>query len=308
MGSLSYQIFTAMQSAIAYGESKRSYRAQTGFAKLDKIFSHSEYESIEKTSKDFTSYLQDFRVKKVADITSDHVDGFLIKKSLTCNDNTLTKIKAHIESIGIFCEKKFGVNAANFSPSMKIVSGKENDVKVGRPMDKEVFADLVSRLEQSDSGADNRDARLLRFVRGTGLRIDEVCTQKVADCHPGERGRFGFGYVDVSNPKHGRPRRVHLHSAQAREAVKAAIDRASGDRLFTCKTKTMQNRISQHMDIYGLKQIGAHAVRKLYAQDFYNFFRSRHTKRETIQMTNEQLGHSASRDVSELKTYVVDIW
>ena len=312
MASLNYQFMRAMQACTAYGESKRSYRAQTGADKLDKIFSHSEYESVAKTSKNFAQYLKtEYRISRVDAIRPAHVDAYLRRKAATCNNNTLTKVRTHIESLGLFCAKIYGtVEPGNFTPSERVEGSRANNVKVGRPMPDGVFARLVGSME-GGGRASERDALALRVVRYTGLRLDEVCTQKVADCHPDERGRFGFGYIDVSNGKHGRPRRVHLHSGAARDVVREACAKASGDTLVSCKAKTLGNRISVAMKAIGAADtayLGAHSIRKLYAQDFYDWYRARHTKRETIAATNTQLGHGEHRSVAELKTYVAHIY
>lgn len=306
--SLSNQFYNAMQHAIAYGESKRSYRAQIDNSKVDKIFSHQSYSSIEATAKDFTNFLKAEHISRADQVRPEHINAFLELKARTCNNNSLVKIKTHIESLGAFCAKRYkSVNSENFSPTIKVTSDKANNVKFNNPMTKEQYKTLLNNLENGTK-SDKRDARALRVIAGTGMRADEVCKQKVADCHIDARGRFGYGYITVTDPKHGRSRDVHIVSREGREAVKNAIENAVDGRLFNIQAKTLENRVANSTQgIDGYKMKGCHSVRKLFAQECYDFFRLRHTKKETIQFTNEQLGHSANRDVSELRTYVGNI-
>lgn len=306
--SINHQFFEAMKEACSIGQSKRSYRAQAQTAKLDKIFSYSSFNSIRETSKQFAGFLKKEGVTRADQVTPTLVNAFMEEKAANCNNNTLTKIKTHLESLGRFCSRRWGVEAANFSPTGRFEGLKAQNIKVGRPMAQKAIQTILEGLE-SHGRAGQRTARAVRLIRGTGLRIQECAYQKPADCHPDERGLFGFGYIDVSEPKHGRPRRIHLVSAAGREAVKEAMAHAKDGRLFQCTTKTLQNSLAAAKQaIPGLDLQGAHSIRKAWAQECYDFYRERHTRREAIQFVNTQLGHGAGRDVSELKTYVANIW
>ena len=317
MPSLNNQFFNAMQECIAYGESKRSYREQTGSKKVDKIFSHQSYETIQKDAKDFAKYLKNNGISRANEIRPGHIEGFLGSKSATCNNNTLTRIRGSLHSLGLFCGKRYkSVDPENFviSNSKMPYSSLSDGRKIGRPMPEDTFDRLFKIVKDSDGLKDSRLYKVMALVRHTGVRLDEATSQKLSDFHLDEKGRFGFGYITVSDPKHGRSRDVHIHTRKGKEELLEALSRRGGNKdRYVCSNKdTISNNFAQLKKSFGVSDQtrlqGMHSIRKLYAQDFYSWYREKHTKRETIQATNLQLGHSATRDVSELRTYVMDIY
>ncbi|MDL2250407.1 hypothetical protein LJC51_07125 [Lachnospiraceae bacterium OttesenSCG-928-J05] len=309
--NLNYQLQQVVHAAFCPGASKKSYREQVGSSKTDKIFSYASYEAIKNTSKDFGKYMKTEYpdVRHLADIRAKHVEGYLSYKSLSCNQNTLTKFKTHLESIGLFARKRFrSVNPDNFKTTRMISSNKRNNVKVGNPMDTKTVDTLIGAASSKSRKSNLYNA--LVMCRATGLRVDEIAHQKASDFHLDERGKYGFGYITVTTPKHNRAREVHITTAEYKKTLKQMIPDGR-ERIITCTRATLQNNLANlkkelKIDNQALK--GFHSIRKHYAQEYFDFVRKKNPRKVAIGRTNETLGHGYSRAVSDLSTYVTNIY
>lgn len=309
--SLNHQLYSALQEAKALGESKRSYRASIGENKVDKIFSYSSYDSIKETSKSLARFIKNNfpEIKELKDINTQHICDFLKFKAQTCNDNSLTKIKMHIESLGIFAAKKYtSVDAEKWKINQLPEGSKPNDIRIGN-----AFSDMqLRKLENYASAPRRRNlSHGITLARVAGLRIDEIWSQKISDIHiaPTDKGDFGYGYLVVTDAKHGRFRTVSLISSEDQKLLANIIGSSDGEKIITCSKTQLQRMLSTakkecNLDVYGQSW---HAIRKSFAQNFYDFYRERHTRKQTIDKTNEALGHGR-RQESKLKTYVSNMW
>lgn len=309
--SLNYQLFTVLENALAIGESKRNYREIYGNHKTDKIFSYSCYDSIKQTSMSFSKFINENypEIRQLKEIMPCHISDYLEIKSKTCNDNTLLKLKMHIESIGIFASKKYkSVNVNNWKVVNSPCSNLPNNIRF-----KNGFTEPeIIKLEQYASAPRRENMqKALMLVKITGLRLDEVWTQRVSDFHilSTDKGDFGYGYINVSDAKHGRNRCVSIISADDRKVLMRIIQNSKNDKIITCSKTNLQRMLAQAKKATGLESVGQswHAIRKFYAQRFYDFYRSKHTRKETINATNHMLGHGRGQ-LSKLETYVENIW
>lgn len=108
--SLENQMLHALASAKSQGESKRSYRSETGSTGA-KIFSMSYETDLRDTIGNICRYLKDDDEKKIRyikDIKKEDLQSYLQEKSLTCNYETCNKIKSHIIKIEQICRSRYG--------------------------------------------------------------------------------------------------------------------------------------------------------------------------------------------------------
>lgn len=309
--SLNYQLFASLENALSIGESKRNYRAICEDNKTDKIFSYSSYDTIKKTSVSFANFIKENypEIRQLKEIMPCHILDYIEQKSKTCNDNTLRKIKMHMESIGIFASKKYtSVNVDNWKVTDIPCGNTPNNIRIKNGFTE---SDVTRLTEYATAPRRENMHKALTLVSVAGLRLDEVWTQKASDIHISstDKGDFGYGYINVTDAKHGRNRCVSIISADDRDALKNLIQTSDDDKIITCTKVNLQRMLAQAKKALELDTIGQswHAVRKYYAQRFYDFYRVKHTRKETINATNRMLGHGRGQ-LSKLQTYVRNIW
>ena len=311
--SLNHQFNFIMQNAIAFGASKRSYRKQQGKKKSDKIFSYSSYDSIKETATSLVKFLKEKHpdVKLIKEIKKEYITEFLDEKEKTCNDSTLVKHKQHIESLALFASDSFKIKIDLTVD--KVYSKKEHQhTKKGRGMTLEVFAAIEEMLEKSDRKVDKNTLLLMRFCRISGLRVDELAHQKIKDLYI-DGGKYNYGYIDVTDGKHGRKRIVDITTEEDRKIIIQVIENSRKEGIdVICKraTATLENRLTNAKKRAGVNDylIGWHSIRKLAAQRYYNFVRQNTSRRDAIGLTNLFLGHGYDRGKNALETYVTNIW
>lgn len=311
--SLRHQFGYIMQNAADFGASKRSYRKQIGSQKTNKIFSYSNYDAIKETAESLAKFIKENypEIKYIKEIRKEHITEFLEKKSLTCNDTTLVKIHSHLESLAIFASDAYKIRT-DWKVD-RVRSKKQCQyTKKGRAMSKEIFEEIERYLENCNRYTDSNTLMLMRFARSTGLRVDEIAHQQIAQIYL-EGGEFGLGYIDVSCGKHGRKRAVDIKSIKDRKVVEEVIENARIEGIeyvTTKKTATLENRLTNVKKKVGINDelVGWHGIRKLYAQEYYNQVRKETNRRDAIGKTNQQLGHGYDRGENALKTYVGNMW
>ena len=180
-------------------------------------------------------------------------------------------------------------------------------------MDRDILNNIIKTCETGKTAAYRHVGTAIDLARYLGLRAEESVSQKLEDCHLNDRGKYGYGYITVSNPKHGRPRTIDITSREAKNAITDRISYAKSNgwsKILPISKKTLQNELGYIKRQIGIKADlqGMHSIRKVYAQNTYDFFRQKHTRREAIGLTNLMLGHGYSRAEKDLKTYVENIW
>lgn len=312
--SLRHQMGHIMTNAKAFGQSKRSYRKQTNEKKSDKIFSYSNYDSIKQTAESLVKFINEnySEIKELRQIKQVHITKFLEKKAETCNDSTLVKMQQHIESLALFAQNAFRMKF-NWTVDRVYSKKQYQYTKKGRAMSVENFDKLEKYLEENcNKQTESNTLLLIRFCRATGLRVDEIAHQRIDDIHL-DAGEFGYGYIDVTNGKHGRKRYANIKSEEDRKIVEEVIlnaDKEEIEYVTIRRTETLKNRLTNAKKKAGIEDdlVGWHGIRKLHAQEFYDYVRKNISRRDAIGLTNQQLGHGYDRGEEALKTYVGNIW
>ena len=106
--SLENQMLHALANAKSQGESKRSYRSETGSTGA-KVFSMAYETDLRDTIKNVCQYLKDStEIRYVKDIQKSDLQNYLREKSLTCNYETCSKIKSHLVKVEKICQSRYG--------------------------------------------------------------------------------------------------------------------------------------------------------------------------------------------------------
>lgn len=310
MSSLNNQFYQILKHAEHYNHSKRDYRDLCDSRKTDKIFSYSTFGSIKQTSVSLCNFLQEWYpdIKKVSQITQHHLWDYLYYKADNCNPTTIQKLKQHLTSLGIYASQKFSsVNIDEWDvATLPIKSTKTDYLRYKNGFSEEEVDALLNYAFAPRRW--NLEAAII-LATTIGLRIDEIYTQRVSDIHLESKGEHGFGYVNVTDPKHGRPRTIPLLSESDKDKLQSIINLSHTDKIITCSKDNLQRQLSKaknSCEIYKAWQ-SWHALRKYYAQTTYDYFRQHKSRAETIDIVNDYLGHGRHQE-SKLATYVKNMW
>lgn len=318
--SLENQMLHALASAKSQGESKRSYRSETGSTGA-KIFSMSYETDLRDTIGNICRYLKDDDEKKIRyikDIKKEDLQSYLQEKSLTCNYETCNKIKSHIIKIEQICRSRYGKCIDWQSDRLTV------PVNVDRPVNIKVYVATqmdYNKLKSVMQTGRSETWKSVVLSRYAGCRVRETAHIKIGRYTP-EGGRWGFGTVTLQGKsdgtKGGRWRTYDIISRDAqRELSEVFSGRSGGEYVIQQKdgspvdprsiTRAME-RACKKSGVDLPKYNKNHSFRKLFAQENYDAARATGmTKRESLDYANHQLGHGDNRkDLSD--RYVQNQW
>lgn len=318
--SLENQMLHALASAKSQGESKRSYRSETGSTGA-KIFSMSYETDLRDTIGNICRYLKDDDEKKIRyikDIKKEDLQSYLQEKSLTCNYETCNKIKSHIIKIEQICRSRYGKCIDWQSDRLTVPVNVDRPVNIKDYVATQMDYNKLKSVMQTGRSETWKSVVLSRYA---GCRVRETAYIKVGRYTP-EGGRWGFGTVTLQGKsdgtKGGRWRTYDIISRDAqRELSEVFSGRSGGEYVIQQKdgspvdprsiTRAME-RACKKSGVDLPKYNKNHSFRKLFAQENYDAARvTGMTKRESLDYANHQLGHGDNRkDLSD--RYVQNQW
>lgn len=318
--SLENQMLHALSSAKSQGESKRSYRSETGSTGA-KIFSMSYETDLRDTIGNICRYLKDDDEKKIRyikDIKKEDLQSYLQEKSLTCNYETCNKIKSHIIKIEQICRSRYGKCIDWQSDRLTVPVNVDRPVNIKDYVATQMDYNKLKSVMQTGRSETWKSVVLSRYA---GCRVRETAYIKVGRYTP-EGGRWGFGTVTLQGKsdgtKGGRWRTYDIISRDAqRELSEVFSGRSGGEYVIQQKdgspvdprsiTRAME-RACKKSGVDLPKYNKNHSFRKLFAQENYDAARSTGmTKKEALDYANHQLGHGDNRkDLSD--RYVQNQW
>lgn len=318
--SLENQMLHALASAKSQGESKRSYRSETGSTGA-KIFSMSYETDLRDTIGNICRYLKDDDEKKIRyikDIKKEDLQSYLQEKSLTCNYETCNKIKSHIIKIEQICRSRYGKCIDWQSDRLTVPVNVDRPVNIKDYVATQMDYNKLKSVMQTGRSETWKSVVLSRYA---GCRVRETAYIKVGRYTP-EGGRWGFGTVTLQGKsdgtKGGRWRTYDIISRDAqRELSEVFSGRSGGEYVIQQKdgspvdprsiTRAME-RACKKSGVDLPKYNKNHSFRKLFAQENYDASRATGmTKKEALDYANHQLGHGDNRkDLSD--RYVQNQW
>ena len=320
--SLENQMLHALASAKSQGESKRSYRSETGSTGA-KIFSMSYETDLRDTIGNICRYLKgdtdEKKIRYIKDIKKEDLQNYLQEKSLTCNYETCSKIKSHIIKVEQICRSRYGRCIDWQSDKLTV------PVNVDRPVNiKDYVATQMdyNKLKSAMQTGRSETWKSVVLSRYAGCRVRETAYIKVGRYTP-EGGRWGFGTVTLQGKadgtKGGRWRTYDIISKDAQKELSEVFSgRSGGEYVIQQKngepvdprsiTRAME-RACKRSGVDLPKYNKNHAFRKLFAQESYNLIRSTGaSKKESLNYAaSNQLGHGEGRGDSA-NTYVHNQW
>lgn len=317
--SLENQMLHALANAKSQGESKRSYRAETGSTGA-KVFSMAYETDLRDTIKNVCQYLKDStEIRYVKDIQKSELQNYLREKSLTCNYETCSKIKSHLVKVEKICQSRYG----------KCIDWQSNKTTVpvnpDRPVNVKDYVATTTDYAKIKTAMQTGRSEAWKSVvlsRYAGCRVRETAYIKIGRYTP-DGGRWGYGTVTLQGKedgaKGGRWRTYDIISKEAqrelsevfsgRSGGEYVIQQKSGEPLDPKSITRAMERACKKTDVDLPKYNKNHAFRKLFAQECYDLIRSTGaTKKDSLNYAaSNQLGHGIGRGDSAT-TYVHNQW
>ncbi len=301
--NLKYQLKTCVEQNFKEGMDKHSIK-QCGGGN-GKIFSYADRSNLINFTSNFANWMKDNypEVKMAKDINSNHVQSFLNSKSNNCSRATLKQYVSKANKMA-----KLINNTYNQDIKFNVVapvSKSSNQPLRNKQMEVNHYNKLISKMR------DGNGKNALMITKNFGLRVSEVTKLQNRDID------LDKGVIRVVGGKGGRDREVPIRSQEQRqvaEQLKATV-RQETDRIVPIKPNSINMALSRAMDRIGVGEeysdTGIHSIRKLYAQEQYNYYRSSGMEiNQALGEVSRDLGHSLERgkDMDLMCIYIKNIF
>lgn len=297
--NIGYQFQNAIDSNFREGLDKHSLKISgetTGH-----VFSYGERKSLLNVSYQMRNYMKENcpEVKMVKNITAEHWNFFLQKKSETCGQVTLKNYVSRIGKLEDLTNKRYGVNVDWRTDIDVPLSGKAADTQRIQSMDPADFQRIKAVCQNSTS----RAAPAIQLAGITGARANELTVLRPSDINP-EKCEITL------HGKGGRDRTVCVdmkYQPFLREIKENAFSQRS---CFGLRQDSITRFLNRVMKNLGMKekypQTSIHSIRKMVAQEKWDRVRADGgSKKEARAEVCHFLGHGRDRnDVA--KVYVAD--
>lgn len=318
--SIKNQLNYAVLECCAFGESKRAEKMNhNSDANLYKIYSFTYRDDMKDIAKALAKHVEETtKHKLVKDITTDDVQRFLDDKAKTARNTTLEKYRSQLMKLEQICrhvyKSKLAWSMADvLQPISAMPSAKVRDKAIARDV-----AEKIAKTMQENSRSDAYKSPLLSSYLGMRVEETSLIRAKAVRLSGGE---FGLGEVAITDniAKGGRDRIIPVIDKKTRDCLEDLIaGKEPMDFLIQTRDgENMQpanitNQFRKALVAMGLDKEYAHtknhALRKDFAQRFYDMIRETKGKAAAIEATNRVLGHGAQRSVQELSAYVANMW
>lgn len=298
---LKHQLEYAVTANKAIGQSKHADKGQgkNGVRHDGRSYSYRAAEARIKLAKQFGEYMRDVypEIKLAKDIKAEHINNFLKTKS-GCSEYTLMTYASNLRSIVKAVEKTYHVDLNIKKNDIKVPEEQKTAVRTREMDEKDILRVHASFIPKSNGD------RAMTISRCCGARAEEIVTLRKRDIYT----KGDDLYIHLKG-KGGRERDVRVvDKDQGRRLLELTEYMEDDQRVVPIKVDSIEKSLTRHLKSVGLKDkyenTGFHAMRKTWAQQVYDDYRKDHTKQQSIEYVNEQLGHGAERDVALLGRYV----
>ena len=302
-GQFNYAINKSFEDG--HGTSKHSDK-RNGVQDGSKIYSYSTRNQRLDVSNQFASWMKDnhSEVKKATQVNSSHVQGFLLDKSKNCSNETLNQYRSQLLGLGKNINRIFN---GNVDLSCSKVSGNQSKSIRVNPMLKKDFNRLKESYKPYTTGFN-----ALTITSAGGCRVSELSKLKNKDITIGKDREVAT--IFVKDGKGGRDRTIIVTDKDRIKELEDLKNNLGGseERVCPCQTGSLMKNLDRHMKQVGIKSCyqnqGFHSIRKMYAQNEYDAYRSSHTRQESLDYVSRQLGHGSDRDLKTLQRYITNIY
>ena len=301
--TLAGQLQYAVLQSNRIGTSKYADR-KAGTSKYH-AHSHSTIKKRLEVAKSLGKYIQrEFGVRQATDIQKEHIQSYLdacgssgryTPKALESTTSEARAVcRAASEAFRHFTYEGEGLKSP--TPASYI------------PSDRDPEGMLQADYNMIRDNTPNRNLQYgLDIARMTGARAYGCVNLRGTDIQEKD------GNMTVTlKEKGGASRKVDVVREEYKQVLRNYARYFGDTKLCTIKEKSLIKNLNRAMEKYPMlkeyRYAKMHAVRKLWANERYREYRQNHTKLETVQYMNQQLGHSAERDEALLARYVADIF
>ena len=301
--NLRQQITHAVRESRAYGQAKHDAPAHVRHD--GRTYSYNSFNNRLDVAKAFGTFMQSEHpeVRYARDLTPAHANEFLSAAAARgVADSTLDAYRSTLGAIYRECGREYGTR----TPERGEIHVPERTAPVAPVRTVAMREEHIEQLRDSYRPySTGRNA--VDIAHACGARVEGISKLRGSDIH--ERAD-GSVYVHLTE-KGGRQRDVDVLDPADRDRMRDLRDRYGTDRVCPARPESIDRSLSRHLHDLGIRDLyrdtTVHAIRKAWAQRTYDTYRQDHSKLEAIKYVNEQLGHSAERDVALLAHYVEDI-
>jgi len=316
------QLEHAVRACNTFCHSKRSDKFNDAVNTDWKVYSDKYKDDLVDLALDFGRFITKTfpHIRNSFEIGPAEILAFLETKTSTCKDSTLkTRISRlwKIEKccMRISCSKNREKFHWNTSDVVIPKSTKKNAYSKNKTIPLEVAKVAIADLKGKDSETGNAVA-VSAFA---GTRVEESSCLKVENVHF-DKGEFGFGWIHIiegpaGGAKAGKERIIPILNKEYQDIFKSLvagkkpgdyIAAKEGGKLTPEHIGDMLKKVlkARHGDTYLYNT--CHALRKSFAQLYYDITRKNHTRKETISKTNMVLGHGKNRGEQGIESYVAN--
>jgi len=317
------QLEHAVRASNTFGHSKRADKFNDAVNTDWKVYSDKYTDDLVNLGLDFGRFLtKEFpHIRNSFEIGPKEIEAFLEKKSFTCAQDTLKTQLSRLWKIEKCCmriscsknKKKFNWDTSNVTvPESK----KDAKYRKNKPIPLDVAKVAIADLKEKDSEAGNAVA----VSAYAGTRVEESSCLKVENVHF-SGGEFNLGWINIiegpeGGAKNGKERFIPILNKEYQDVFKALVAgkkpgdyiaaKEGGGKLSTARISDALKKVlkARHGDTYLYN--GCHAMRKTFAQLYYDITRKNHTRKETISKTNLVIGHGKNRGEQGIDRYVAN--
>jgi integrase len=301
MASLKHQFLTCIDRNFSEkGSDKHSAKHSQHSGKeetMSRVWSFAERKSLIDISSQLAIYCkEEFKIRQIKDISSNHIQKFLESKADTCNNTSLSNYVSRINKLEVLVNKTF--SSADVSWRGEIVAP-ISSINVESKL-RNVFMTIEDYNKLIDYFKDkNTNAKYALELSGMfGLRASECEKLQLRDCD------FHKMELHIIGSKGGKNRDIPITPENALRLKEIIQERGlinQTDRIVGIYAESIDRRINEACKNLGLTQYcngksSIHSCRKLWASSTYEkFMEQGYSKKDALNKTSKLLGHGSNR-------------
>lgn len=260
-------------------------------------------------------------IRRVVDIPTEHINEWLLEMASSgrWSDATATTTASAMRTMVDGIARTYGRAAAQADD----VKNYHDMARQEKVRDKAVEAadrDALVRYAEEHQGRSRTLERAVELSVSAGLRAEGMHDLKGSDIDI--HTETGTATVHLTGDKNGRCYPVEVTTQKGVEYLTKIKAEVGDGYIFPSpvndgkplRSESIERSIRRGMEAVGIsddyKDTTAHALRKEWAQNEYDNYRSTHTKQEAKEYVSIQLGHTDKRakDLGLLRRYLERIW
>ena len=279
---------------------KRSYKQANGKGMGSKIFSYGEKYRLKQLAKSFQIYAKknNLNVNLVKEIKAEYIQGFLEgAKERRCTQNTINSYANSLFKIQNTLNSTYNLNL-KWREEIVIpqVEKKSSSTRgVDSVINREDYNKILNYAEENES----QSGLALQMQNWLGVRVEEIARIKKEFINLKEKT------ITFKNTKGGK-KLIRDIPEDKIDFVKSVIEHNfHQDRLFSVEGKSINKYLNRVQDQLGLERHSNHDIRRLIAQEKYDFFRENGMSiKEAANETGKWLNHGDDRTSMLERSYI----